>query len=422
MKSIAATLLTMNRLLQSPTKTLILNVIASALILGGNSSFVLQAQSTIKQIAPDALIANLYRQAGAGVYVDGRKGAAGSTNRVFQPRSRALLDKYFEKSLADLIWKALLRWESSGTSDIEDFDYVLFNFGYGEGTITKFAIGKPGYQRKVAQVTVSYDVVCMPPACAEKSVDRDTIIFLMTAGGTGWRITDVKYDGGKTSLFEMYSMDSKATAAEFEYWRLKRTALDAQLNPDLQGYTDYLQAYPNGAYADVARIKLQAIETGPSPLRNPPTNAAAQPYTRVSFKKVKDLYGLVKTFPFLKGSIDDLISNNKYPARGRSRVYVSDLDPNGQTRLLLVAFDGSLYCGSHGCSLSVYMDQGMGFRNVLDALAGDGSPVYISTDQLSLLTCGPRGRVEWRFKNSVFEPTSGEPRTSQKLDPCNTRY
>ena len=200
----------MHSVLQMSMKPVGLVVMAAALLLGASSSFVVRAQSIpIKQITPDDLVANLYRQAGAGVYVDGRKGAAGSTNRVFQPRSRVLLDKYFEKSLADLIWKALLRWKSSGDSDIEDFDYVLFNFGSGEGTITKFAIGKPSDQGQKAQVNVSYDVVCAPPECSKKSVNRETIIFLLAAGETGWRITDIKYDGGTKSLVEIYSKDSK---------------------------------------------------------------------------------------------------------------------------------------------------------------------------------------------------------------------
>jgi hypothetical protein len=218
-------------------------VIAAVLLLGASLSFVIRAQSTpIKQIAPDALVANLYRQQA----------------RVFQSRSRALLDKYFEKSLADLTWMELLHWESSGKSELEDFDYVLYNFGYGEGTITKPLIGKPSYEGRKAQVNVAYNVVYAPPAVSKRSVHKETILFLLANGETGWRITDIKYDcgfdwcvaGGKLSLFEMYSMDSKATAAEREYWEEMRGS-------GAQGYKDYLRKYPNGAYASVARAKIK---------------------------------------------------------------------------------------------------------------------------------------------------------------------
>ena len=126
---------------------------------------------------------------------------------------------------------------------------MLYNFGYGEGTITKPVIAKPSYEGRKAQVNVSYSIVYAPPTVLKRSVHKETIFFLLAVGETGWRITDIKYDGGKKSLFEMYSMDSKATAAEREYWEQSRgSAL---------GYKDYLQKYPNGAYASVARAKIK---------------------------------------------------------------------------------------------------------------------------------------------------------------------
>lgn len=171
----------------------LLGVIAAVFVFNASLPSFARAQSNFTKIAPDALIANLYR----------------AQTKVFQPRSRTLLDKYFEKKLADLIWKELLRWQSSGDSDVEDFDYVLYNFGYGEGTVTKFAVGKPTYQDRKAQVNVSYDVVYAPPAVAKRSVSKENIIFLLTEGETGWRISDLKYDGGTKSLVEIYSKDSK---------------------------------------------------------------------------------------------------------------------------------------------------------------------------------------------------------------------
>lgn len=240
MKSIVAVRQQSHSVLEINMKTV--RAIAAALVLGASSSFVLAQSIPPRQIAPDALVANLYRQA---------------PDRVFQAQSRALLDKYFEKSLADLTWMELLHWESSGTSEMEPFDYVLYNFGYGEGTITKPVIGKPSYEGRKAQVNVSYNIVYAPPAVSKRSVHKETIIFLLAAGETGWKITDINYDcgfdwcvdGGKLSLFEMYSMDSKATAAEREYWE--------QTRGSAQGYKDYLQKYPNGAYASVARAKIK---------------------------------------------------------------------------------------------------------------------------------------------------------------------
>jgi WD40 repeat protein len=149
----------------------------------------------------------------------------------------------------------------------------------------------------------------------------------------------------------------------------------------------------------------------------PPTSASTQTYTEVLFEEVKDLDGLAKSFPFLKEDVDDVITNNKDTTFERTNVYVSDLHQKGQARLLFVALDGMLNCGTGGCSLTVYMDQGNGFKDVLDALAEAGSPVYISKDQLSLVTCGGHGRVEWRFENNAFKSIGNYAR-SQKLKPC----
>src|SRR5438876_12452827 len=57
-------------------------------------SFVVHGQTkTINRLSPDALVADLYRE-------HNRKHSP-----FFQTRSRALLYKYFEKNLADAIWK-----------------------------------------------------------------------------------------------------------------------------------------------------------------------------------------------------------------------------------------------------------------------------------------------------------------------------
>jgi hypothetical protein len=53
-----------------------------------------------------------------------------------------------------------------------------------------------------------------------------------------------------------------AVAVEREYWETIRSSSDAQ------EYKDYLQTYPNGAYASVARAKVRQLETARSA---PPT-------------------------------------------------------------------------------------------------------------------------------------------------------
>ena len=339
---------------------------------GSNPPLGVRPRSTsTQQVAPDTLVANLYRQ----------------DKQIFQQaRSRVLLDKYFDKSLADLIWKALLRWKSSGDSEIEDFDYVLYNFGNGgDATSTKPVIGKPSFEGRKAQVNVSYTV---SPNGGRRYTE--TIIFLLAGGETGWRITDIKYDcgfdwcvrGTKVSLSEIYSRDSKSPG----------------------------------------ELPTKKNDSADTSFAGPTSSVSTQTYIQVSLKGVKDLRGLGRSFPFLKRELDEVITDNKNPASGLgpTNVYVSDLNQKGLPRLIFVAMDGK-YCGSAGCSLTLYMDHEKRFGHVLDALVDVESPIYISKDQLSLLTCDSGGRGEWRYENNEFQSVPGKPRPSQKLLPCSTR-
>lgn len=328
-------------------------------------------------MAPDTLVANLYRQ----------------ERQVFQQaRSRVLLDKYFDKSLADLTWKELLYWESSGSE--EDFDYVLYNFGYDEGTTTKLVISKPSYQGRKAQVNVSYDVVYAPPAVPKRSVDKETIIFLLAAGETGWRITDIKYDcqfdwclhGVKTSLFEMYSMDSNATVAEREYWHAIPCCNNAQ------GYKDYLQSYPNGAYAGVARAKIRQIETVESGGNQPFKGTGELPI------KKSDSAGMLAQGPAMlfKGTTSKLSNQDKQLifeklefslSRNKKFIVVRDLedcgdaspsveivDLNGdRVEEVFVQWGNLCLAGNTGSNSAVFVKNGSGqFVEVLNVLGAAG--------------------------------------------------
>src|SRR5206468_7220680 len=64
--------------------------------------------ATGKQVSPDALVKDLYRAH------DQKRGP------FFQTKSRALLDKYFEKTLANMIWKD--RVTSKGEVGVLDGD------------------------------------------------------------------------------------------------------------------------------------------------------------------------------------------------------------------------------------------------------------------------------------------------------------
>ena len=124
-----------------------------------------------KPISPDALVADLY------------KANKQKRSPFFQTRSRALLYKYFEKSLADLIWKDAVH--SKGEVGAIDGDPL---YDAQDMEIKKFAIAKATYESGIAKVPVAF----------ENFGKKKTIIFLLANGRTGWRIRDIDYGEGRT--------------------------------------------------------------------------------------------------------------------------------------------------------------------------------------------------------------------------------
>jgi hypothetical protein len=139
---------------------------AVGLLLG--ASFVLaHAQTTAsKRVAPDALVADLY------------KAHDQKRSPFFQTKSRALLYKYFEKTLADLIWKD--RVTSKNEVGVIDGDPL---YDAQDMEIKNFAIGKAEYEGAKARVNVTF----------ENFGQKKTLIFILGKGSTGWRINDIDY-------------------------------------------------------------------------------------------------------------------------------------------------------------------------------------------------------------------------------------
>ena len=131
-----------------------------------------------KPISPDALVADLY------------KANKQKRSPFFQTRSRALLYKYFEKSLADLIWKDAVH--SKGEVGAIDGDPL---YDAQDMEIKKFAIKKPRYEEGRALVDVTFENFGKP----------QTIMYIVVKGKTGWRIRDIVYSEGRTLRSELKS-------------------------------------------------------------------------------------------------------------------------------------------------------------------------------------------------------------------------
>ena len=148
--------------------TLTLIVCATAGVVFG------QTRTTAK--TPDALVTELYQA------------HKNKRSPFFQRRSRALVDKYFVKSLADLIWKDA--HGPKGEVGVIDGDPL---YDAQDMEIKNFAIGKSvSESASKAKVPVTF----------ENFGEKKTITFMLTRGTIGWRIDDIDYGGGRTLLSE----------------------------------------------------------------------------------------------------------------------------------------------------------------------------------------------------------------------------
>jgi Protein of unknown function (DUF3828) len=138
------------------------------------------ARRSRKQIGPTQVVIDLYRQ-------------HKKRSPFFQKTNRALLDKYFEKNLADLIWK-----DAQGPSDevgaldgdplfnAQDMDiknFVVHPADY----MASYGPALPGGKmppRNRATVEVTFDNLGQP----------HTVYFEMSLSRVGWRIWEIRYD------------------------------------------------------------------------------------------------------------------------------------------------------------------------------------------------------------------------------------
>ena len=143
-------------------------LIAAAFIIAAGGTSLAQTSATA---TPDGLVKDLYRVHNA------------KHSPFFQTRNRALVDKYFEKALADLIWKDART--SKGEVGVIDGDPL---YDAQDMEIKKFAIAKPRYEPDRAMVDANF----------ENLGEKKTITYIVVKGKTGWRIRDIVYGEGRT--------------------------------------------------------------------------------------------------------------------------------------------------------------------------------------------------------------------------------
>lgn len=131
------------------------------------------AENQADNLAPDALVKDLYNRHDA------------EKSPFFQTEDRALVDKYFDKALADLIWKDAI--VSKGEVGALDSD-PLYNAQDTE--IKNFSVGQPQVTGDKAEVAASF----------ENFKKKETITFMLVKQNGDWKIFDINYGGGDTLL------------------------------------------------------------------------------------------------------------------------------------------------------------------------------------------------------------------------------
>jgi len=148
-------------------KTINKVIVTTIVILGISFSAAAQRSARNKQMSAEQLVADLYRQ-------------HKRQSPFFQTKNRSLVDRYFDKNLADLIWNMPSTPGEVGPLDGDP----LYNAQDME--IRRFVIHKPTVTNGMATVLVTFT-----------NLGKKTEIkFLLASGQSGWKITNIKYDDG----------------------------------------------------------------------------------------------------------------------------------------------------------------------------------------------------------------------------------
>jgi len=148
-----------------PTKIVLVIVVMFAGL--SFSATAQQGSRSIKSISPRTVVVSLYAQ-------------HKKRSPFFQTKSRALVDRYFDKELADLIWGMPNSPDEVGPLDGDP----LYNAQ--DMRIRNFVIHTPTVTGETANVIVTFTNIGK----------KQQIRFILASRQTGWKITNIKYDDG----------------------------------------------------------------------------------------------------------------------------------------------------------------------------------------------------------------------------------
>ena len=138
-----------------------------------DKTFSISAFNKSQQLTPDALLRDLYK-------VHARKNSG-----ILSDKSRKQLDKYFDRNLANLIWKDL----TTHRNEIGVIDFDIF-YNTQDPLIKNVSVGQPKINGARATVSVSF----------YNSGAKETIVYTLVKQNGAWKISDIKYRNGDTLL------------------------------------------------------------------------------------------------------------------------------------------------------------------------------------------------------------------------------
>jgi len=143
------------------------------------------AESKTKSLGPDAIVKNLYQVHNAG---DGP---------FFQTRNRALVDRYFMKDLADLLWKDAVH--AKGEVGALDFDPL---YASQDPQISDFKISESGW---AAGAKFGPEDKAIVEVTFKNLGKKQRVAFAFDQDKSGaWKIFDIRYPD-HTSLREVFA-------------------------------------------------------------------------------------------------------------------------------------------------------------------------------------------------------------------------
>ncbi|MBI1215402.1 MAG: hypothetical protein GC185_06260 [Alphaproteobacteria bacterium] len=123
----------------------------------------------------------------------------------------------------------------------------------------------------------------------------------------------------------------------------------------------------------------------------------------LSFTEIKSHKDLVKKYPFLKDDIAEVEHDDLGETTKTTTSIATFHDKASNSDFVFLNLSGPMFCTSHGCSVTGYVNDGHGFKSALNVLTFEPINVVTNHGKVSLVLTGPAGLAQWDLKNGQFE-------------------